>query len=177
LWAEAVPKKRKSLSRENTQKLFDYGRALRSATVSDDGVTIVTDWSNQNKVQTLYSYQFWYTFIMLVSSVTYGFFTKITFKAYGSQYHSLPSYMQELVGFAFPVSAFSRFFWPLVMDRIGFQKTYGTVLAIQIFLSFTMTMISPIGWLYKLYIGLSWGCEGGHFALFPPLSGLVYGPV
>lgn len=44
----------------------------------------MTDWSNLNKIQTLYSRQFWYIFIMLLSSVTYGFFTKITFKAYGS---------------------------------------------------------------------------------------------
>jgi len=114
---------------------------------------------------------------MLLSSVTYGFFTKITFKAYGSQFHSNPGYMQELVGIAFIFSAISRFFWPIVMDRIGFQKTYGTVLAIQIILSFTMSYISPYGALYKFWIAMSWACEGGHFALFPPLAGLVYGPV
>lgn len=57
---------------------------------------------------------------MLVSSVTYGFFTKICFKAYGSNFHSDPSVMQSLVKIAFIFSAFSRFFWPIVMDQIGF---------------------------------------------------------
>lgn len=114
---------------------------------------------------------------MLLSSVTYGFFTKICFKAYGSNFHTNPGMMQELIRIAFIFSALSRFFWPIVMDQIGFQKTYATVLGIQIFLAFTMSWIAPYAGLYKLWIGLSWGCEGGHFALFPPLAGLVYGPV
>lgn len=57
---------------------------------------------------------------MLFSSVTYGFFTKICFKAYGSNFHSDPAIMQSLVKIAFIFSAISRFAWPVVMDQIGF---------------------------------------------------------
>jgi len=39
-----------------------------------------------------------------------------------------------------------------------------------------MTSIVEYPTLYTIWIMLSWSCEGGHYSIFPPLSGLVYGP-
>lgn len=67
---------------------------------------------------------------MLLLSVSYGFFTKITFKAYGSVYHSDDRILLSVAKIAFIFSAASRFFWPTLMDFIGFKKTYGIILAL-----------------------------------------------
>jgi len=38
-----------------------------------------------------------------------------------------------------------------------------------------MMKIATNKWAYGVWVCLSWSCEGGHFTIFPPLAGLIYG--
>ena len=72
-------------------------------------------------------------------------------------------------------AAISRFAWAAIQEVIGFKKVYVIILAIQIFLAFTMTHLSMYPKCYMIWICLSWSCEGGQQSIFPPLAGQVYG--
>jgi hypothetical protein len=66
---------------------------------------------------------------------------------------------------------------PIIMQKIGFFKTYFGVLILEAFLAFTFVYVAEHKFLFRIYVILSLMCEGSHFSLFPPLSGAIYGPV
>lgn len=66
----------------------------------------------------------------------------------------------------------------MIMQKIGFFRTYSAVLLIQAFLAFTICIaVKQSKYLYWAYCVVSMMCEGAHFSIFPPLSGAIYGPV
>lgn len=115
--------------------------------------------------------------IMLFSSITYCFFTKVAFKSFGSVYYSDDRYLTTTAKYGFFCAAFSRFGWAGVGQLIGFKRVYAIILSIQVVICFTIYFAAQNPTLYTIWICLSWSCEGGHFSIFPPLSGKLYGPV
>lgn len=102
---------------------------------------------------------------------------KVVFKIFGATYHNDDLFLTHIgmVGYFF--AGMARMVAPLIMQKIGFFKTYQGCLIIQAILAFTMTTIVPNRQVYRVYCILSMMCEGAHFSIFPPLSGAIYGPV
>jgi hypothetical protein len=102
---------------------------------------------------------------------------KVSFKIFGSLYHSNDSLLMSIGNEGYFFAAVARMVSPIIMQKIGFFKTYSGCLIIEIILASTMTTIAPSPILYRVWVILSLMCEGTHFSIFPPLSGAIYGPV
>ena len=113
---------------------------------------------------------------MLTLSMSYGFFTKVVFKSYGSTIYNDDKYLTEVAKYGYLSAAISRFTWAALQEKFGFKKVYISMLFLQLFLTLSMTLISSNRTMYLIWIMLSWSCEGGHYSIFPPLAGEVYGP-
>lgn len=73
---------------------------------------------------------FWKIFMMLSSSVTYCFFIKVGNKVFGSLYYENDAFLTitSMEGYFF--AACARMGAPILMQKIGFFKTYGLTLII-----------------------------------------------
>ncbi len=63
------------------------------------------------------------------------------------------------------------------MDYFGFKRIYGALLLLQVCLSASIYFTSSdnLKIMYLFWVGLSLSCEGGHFSIFPTVSGQVFG--
>jgi hypothetical protein len=114
---------------------------------------------------------------MLTLSVTYCFFIKVGNKIFGSIYHESDYFLTVTAMEAYFFASCARMGAPIIMQKIGFFKTYFGVLILEAFLAFTFVYVAEHKFLFRIYVILSLMCEGSHFSLFPPLSGAIYGPV
>lgn len=153
------------------------GNGLKGARVTEMGIYAKSDWSWYNQRMCLTDKNFWKIFSMLSLSVTYCFFIKMANKIIGSLHHESDEFLTMTSMYAFFVAASARMGAPMIMQKIGFFKTYGGLLIMQAFLCFTFVYVADHEVLFRLYVCLSIMCEGAHFSLFPPLSGAIYGPV
>jgi len=67
---------------------------------------------------------------MLTLSMTFGFFMKVAFKMFGATNFNDDQYLTFVASIGFFCAAFSRFFWTVVQQNLGFRKTYATILMI-----------------------------------------------
>lgn len=67
---------------------------------------------------------------MLALSMTYSYFVKLTFKVYGSTYHTDQAFLGASSYHGFYFGVFARMGSPWIMTKIGFEKTYLGVLVI-----------------------------------------------
>ena len=65
------------------------------------------------------------------------------------------------------VFAMMRWVWSWALDHKSFKLVFGLLLALQIFLCFTIFFIDKWQWSYALWIWLFTFCEGGMFVLLP----------
>lgn len=113
---------------------------------------------------------FWKLFIMITFGISYPFFMKASFKNYGSLFFSSDSYLTLVATFVYASAALSRFIWGIVLDVIGFKKSFAMILLSVIFCCFTIQLTTGSEVLYIVWIIITNFCEGGHFALFPTLA-------
>jgi Na+/melibiose symporter-like transporter len=153
------------------------GTGLKKARVTEEGLFATSDWSWYNQRMCLKDKNFWKLFVMLFSSVTYCFFVKVGNKVFGSLYHENDSFLTitSMEGYFF--AACARFAAPILMQKIGFFKTYSLALIIEIVLATTFVYVAKEPHLFRIWVIVSLMCEGTHFSIFPPLSGQIYGPV
>lgn len=153
------------------------GNGLKKARVTEEGVYATSDWSWYNQRMCLTDLNFWKIFSMLFLSVTYCFFLKVGNKIFGFNYHNDDAFLTRTSMEAYFFAASARMLAPMLMQKIGFFKTYSIVLITVITLSFSAVYIAPNRHLFRAWVILSMTCEGSHFSLFPPLSNAIYGPV
>ena len=102
---------------------------------------------------------------------------KISFKVYGSLYIKDDYFLTTVGMYGYFFAGVARMGAPLLMQKIGFFKTYSLCLLVQIWLAFTVCYAVHDKRIYQVYAITSMMCEGTHFSIFPPLSGALYGPV
>jgi len=125
--------------------------------------------------ETVQERTFWHILTMLVLSMSFGYFMKVSYKNYGGTQFKDDAFLTTVAGVGFLVGTLSRLFWGVLQDHIGFKKVYFFILLIQILVSFTMTQVSSSRGMYLLWVSLSFSCEGGHMSIFPPLATAIYG--
>ena len=71
----------------------------------------------------------------------------------------------------------SRVIWSTIYDYVGFKKVYGVLLVLQLIAASVIysAISKETEYLYFAVVSLSFLCEGGHFALFPPITVYVFG--
>lgn len=106
-------------------------------------------------------------FMMLSFSITFGSFTKVSFKIFGSLFHDDDMYLTDVGQLAFGMATISYFVWSLLNCFMGFKSTYTIILCIQIFISFSIMNICNDRLLYKIWISMACVCEAGHYAIIP----------
>jgi thiamine transporter ThiT len=74
--------------------------------------------------------EFWHILTMVTLSISYGFFTKVAFKSYGSTNINDDIYLTRVALYGFITAATSRFIWPFLQGIIGFKKVYAAILFI-----------------------------------------------
>jgi hypothetical protein len=114
------------------------GAGLKSARVDEQGIIAISDWSWYTPKMCLSDLNFWKIFSMLILSVSYCFFTKIAFKIFGSTVIADDLFLTKVGIEGYFAGALSRFAGPLLMQKIGFFKTYSLVLLVEIFIAFTL---------------------------------------
>ena len=67
---------------------------------------------------------------MVMLSMTFGYFTKVAFKSYGSTIHENDVYLTSVAQSGFMTAAISRFVWASVQEVIGFKPVYVILLLI-----------------------------------------------
>jgi hypothetical protein len=172
-----VKKAEQLISEENHKLLLRMGKGLKGTKITGDGIIATSDWSWYTQRMCFSDANFWRIFSMLFLSVTYDFFMKISFKVYGALYHDDDLYLTQIGMQGYFFAGVARMCAPLVMQKIGFFKTYTGCLVIQAFLAFTVRQVVHYKLVYQVYCVVSMMCEGTHFSIFPPLSGAIYGPV
>jgi Na+/melibiose symporter-like transporter len=105
--------------------------------------------------------EFWHILAMVTLSISYGFFTKVAFKSYGSTNINDDIYLTRVALYGFITAATSRFIWPFLQGIIGFKKVYAAILCMQLLVAFSMPFIAHNANLYAVWICISWCCEGG----------------
>lgn len=104
------------------------GNGLKGARVTEEGIFARSDWSWYNQRMCLTDKNFWKIFCMLSSSVTYCFWIKMANKVFGSVYHDNDAYLTLNSMEAFFFAACARMIAPIIMQKIGFFKTYTCIL-------------------------------------------------
>lgn len=121
------------------------------------------------------SKSFYLLFIMALFSITPGIFVVNSYKSFGKSKINDDEFL-AVVG---SVSAFFngslRLVWGLVMDKIGFKKTYFILLVVQTVFLGSLYFIAVNKGLYLIWVSLILCCEGGHFAIFPTIVARIYG--
>jgi hypothetical protein len=69
----------------------------------------------------------------------------------------------------------ARFIWSWWLDYSTYRRVYGTLLVTQIFIDFTLPIISHNRVLYTIWICIGMSCEGGHFSLAPNVVKKIFG--
>lgn len=112
------------ISEADHMLLLKMGNGLKSAKVNEDGIVATSDWSWYNQSMCLKDANFWRIFSMLMLSVTYDFFMKISFKIFGALYHDDDLFLTEIGMIGFFFAGLARMGAPLIMQKYGFFKTY-----------------------------------------------------
>ena len=103
--------------------------------------------------------------------MSYSYFVKLTFKVYGSTYHTDQAFLGASSYHGFYFGVFARMGSPWIMSKIGFKKTYLGVLIIQTVVCITFPMVAKTIWLFRVWVVLSIMSEGSTMSLFTPFSG------
>lgn len=149
--------------------------SVRSAELNDDGVTLNSDLSTLKFNESYRDRKFWQIWSMLTFSLMYAFFMKVAFKSYGQTMYQDDVYLTNVAKVGFLTAALSRFGWAALQEILGFKPVYMIILIMQIVLAFSMTTVSSNPQMYTAWVCMTWSCEGGQQAIFPPLAGQVYG--
>lgn len=74
--------------KENKKRMIkrvdSFGSSFKSAKLESDGVSVSHDLSHLSFKQSIKDGKFWHIWFMVLLSMVYGFFTKVSFKSYGS---------------------------------------------------------------------------------------------
>jgi len=116
------------ISVDDHKLLIRMGNGLKGARVTEEGIYAKSDWSWYNQRMCLTDKNFWKIFSMLTLSVTYCFFIKMGNKIFGSIYHDNDAFLTITSMEAYFFAASARMLAPILMQKIGFFKTYGLVL-------------------------------------------------
>lgn len=65
----------------------------------------------------------------------------------------------------------ARMVSPMIMQEIGFYKTYLGLLILECTLAFTITTVAPYPRLYQIWAVVSLATQGSTMSIFTPFSG------
>jgi hypothetical protein len=68
-----------------------------------------------------------------------------------------------------------RFLWSWWLDYTSFKKVFGTLIACQIFLNFTIFVADKTWYSYALWVWMFMFCQGGVLVLMPNIFKRIYG--
>ena len=68
-----------------------------------------------------------------------------------------------------------RFLWSWWLDYASFKRVFGTLIAAQIFLNFTILIADKNWYSYALWVWLFMFCQGGVLVLMPNVFKRIYG--
>ena len=97
------------------------------------------------------------------------------FKSYGLKVFGYDDYFLTTVGSVGFFFGALRFIWALLVDKIGFKKTYAIILVIQMFTSLTINVLGQYPAVYFIWVTLLLTCEGAHFAMAPAICPKLFG--
>jgi len=63
-------------------------------------------------------------------SLTFGFFTKVSFKTWGSLYHDDDQYLTQVAFTGLACASTSYILWGLLMQYVGFKNVYMMILVL-----------------------------------------------
>ena len=89
---------------------------------------------------------------------------------FGSLFHDDLWFLTKTAYHGFYVSALGRFIMPIIMMKIGFKKTYFSILLVQTIMCFTMSWAATNRYVYEFYILVTMICESGTGAIYVPFS-------
>ena len=69
----------------------------------------------------------------------------------------------------------ARFMWSWWLDHSTLKIVFGTLIAAQILLNFTIFLVDKNWYTYALWVWLFMFCEGGHFTLLPNIMFRIFG--
>ena len=121
------------------------------------------------------SFTFYVEFLMIFFTSGYGLFLANNFKNYGILHINNDQFLTLVGSLGSAANAGSRVVWGLLLDRFPFRNIYFALVVIQLVMVATLNLIADTKALYLIWIFISLGCEGGHFALFPPLTMKIFG--
>ena len=116
-----------------------------------------------------------YFFVVTSFSLTFGFFTKVSFKTWGSLYHDDDQYLTEVAKIGLLCAAFSFIIWAFLMQWLGFKNVYVMILVLQIAIILSFSSVSHDRTFYKAWIAMAWILESGNLTIIRPFIHSVYG--
>ena len=123
----------------------------------------------------LLSRNFILIYIMNSLSILTGFFVVNQTKNYGlANGLSNEIYLTEIASIGAIFNAI-RFIWSFLLDNLPYKIVYGSLLASQIILNFTIFFVNKNKFFYAVWVCLFMFCEGGHFVLVPNILKKIYG--
>jgi hypothetical protein len=101
-------------SRASLKSLAKLASSTKEAIISDEGVSVKSDYSYMTTPEAVTDKKFWHIFLMITFSISYGYFTKVTFKSYGSLHINDDVFLTRVALYGYICAAASRFIWPMV---------------------------------------------------------------
>ena len=118
-------------------------------------------------VEMLFSKQSVILYIVSVFSVFTGFFVVNQTKTFGVLNGLTDDKYLAMIASIGAIFNTARFLWSWALDHYSLKIVYGTLLATQIVLNFTIFFVDKNWYTYAIWIWLFMFCEGGHFTLLP----------
>jgi hypothetical protein len=100
------------------------GSGLKFAKVTEFGIHVWSDWSYFTQKEVVKTKNFWRIVSMLFLSVTFCYFMKLHQSIYAKQNHKDIQTIVTTSYHAYYMGAVARIVSPMVMQKIGFYKTY-----------------------------------------------------
>jgi hypothetical protein len=110
--------------------LSEHSASAKLVQIGDEGVSLYSDYSKLTIPQAIKDQQFWHILTMVTLSISSGFFTKVTFKSYGSIQINDDIFLTQVAIYGFVTAASSRFLWPFLQGIVGFKTVYTIILCI-----------------------------------------------
>ena len=108
-------------------------------------------------------------------SLTFGFFTKVSFKTWGSLYHDDDQYLTSVGFIGLLCASISYILWGVFVQWVGFKTVYMVILVLQLVIIFTFNGVSHDRGYYKAWIAMAWILETGYLTIIRPFIHSIYG--
>lgn len=118
---------------------------------------------------------FWLMCMMAFCSICSGFYIVGNYKIFGQYYIQNDKFLAAIGSAGSITDGSLRFFWGVLLDCTSFKKAYGFMLVLEIASLICIFHAVAVKEVYAAFVGIIWSTKGGHYVLFTPLCGNLYG--